>query len=90
MTINMSRSGALIRVVPNGYPTPLLQPGDVLWAEVPLPAHRMFKQRCLACKAVAVRMSAEEDALVVALRFEQVQFGVVKAAAATANSLAVM
>ena len=90
MTINLSRSGALIRVVRDGHPTPLLQPGDALWAEVPLPAHRMFKQRCLACKAIAVRMTEEKDGLVVALRFEHVQFGTVKAAAAPASSMAVM
>src|SRR5271165_3000151 len=36
MTVNLSRSGALIRMIPNGHPALVPQPGDALWAEVPL------------------------------------------------------
>jgi hypothetical protein len=90
LTLNLSRSGALIRVKPDGHPAVLPQPGDALWAEVPLPAHRQFKQRCLACKAVAVRSSEEKDGWVVALRFERVQFGVAQRAQMPEDSLAVM
>ncbi len=90
MTINLSRSGALIRVMPNGYPAKLPQPGDILWAEVPLPAHRQFKQRCLASKAIAVRTSEEKGGWLVALRFERIQFVNAKPAPAPEDSLAVM
>jgi|SRR5450631_1810047 hypothetical protein len=90
MTINLSRSGALIRVLPNGHPTVLPQPGDAIWAEVPLPAHRHFKQRCLALKAVAVRTSEEQEGWVVALRFERIQFATAKRAPTAEDSLAVM
>src|SRR6266567_1334048 len=88
MTINLSRSGALIRVTPNGHLAVLPQPGDVLWAEVPLPTHRHFKQRCLSCKAIAVRSSEEKEGWVVALRFERVQFATAKPAATPEDSLA--
>ena len=90
LTLNLSRSGALIRIVPDGHPGLVPQPGDALWAEVPLPAHRQFKQRCLACKAVAVRISEEKDGWVVALRFERVQFAVAQRARMPEDSLAVM
>ncbi len=90
LTLNLSRSGALIRVMPDGHPTLVPQPGDALWAEVPLPAHRQFKQRCLSCKAVAVRAVEEKDGWVVALRFERVQFAVAQRARMPEDSLAVM
>src|SRR5258708_7627859 len=90
MTINLSRSGALIRVTPDGYPAKLPQPGDVLWAEVPLPAHRQFKQRCLALKAIAVRTREENGGWLVALRFERIQFANAKTGSAPEASLAVM
>ncbi len=90
MTVNLSRSGALIRVTPNGHPALVPQPGDALWAEVPLPANRQFKQRCLACKAVAVRASEEKEGWVVALRFERVQFATPQPARTPEDSLAVM
>ena len=90
MTINLSRSGALIRVMQNGYSAKLPQPGDALWAEVPLPAHRQFKQRCLACKAVAVRTREEKGGWLVALRFERIQFANARPASAPEDSLAVM
>src|SRR5579864_1772137 len=90
MTINLSRSGALIRVMRDGHPLPDLRPGDTFWAEVPLPPHRLFKQRCLSCKAVAVRTSEEREGWLVALRFERVHFADAKPAAIPVNSLAVM
>ncbi|MGD0302613.1 MAG: PilZ domain-containing protein [Bryobacteraceae bacterium] len=90
LTINVSRSGALIRVVPNGHPALVPQPGDALWAEVPLPAHRQFKQRCLASKAVAVRISEEKEGWVVALRFERVQFVTAQPVRAPEDSLVLM
>jgi hypothetical protein len=90
MTLNLSRSGALIRVISNGHPTLVPRPGDALWAEVPLPAHRQFKQRCLACKAVAVRTSEEKEGWVVALRFERVQFATAQPARSPEDTLAVM
>jgi len=90
LTLNLSRSGALIRMVSNGHPALVPRPGDALWAEVPLPQHRQFKQRCLACKAVAVRISEEKEGWVVALRFERVQFAVAKPARMPEDSLAVM
>ena len=90
MTLNLSRSGALIRVIPNGHPAVIPQPGDALWAEVPLPAHRQFKQRCLACKAVAVRTSEEKEGWVVAIRFERIQFATAQPAHMLEDSLAVM
>ena len=90
MTINLSRSGALIRVTPAGYPAKLPQPGDILWAEVPLPAHRQFKRRCLAVKAIAVRTHEENGGWLVALRFERIQFANAKPASAPEDSLAVM
>ncbi len=90
LTLNLSRSGALILVMPNGHSGLVPQPGDALWAEVPLPAHRQFKQRCLACKAVAVRTSEEKEGWVVALRFERVQFAVAQRAGLPEDSLAVM
>jgi len=90
MTLNMSRSGALIRVTLNGHAGLIPQPGDALWAEVPLPAHRQFKQRCLACQAIAVRTSEEKEGWVVAMRFERVQFATAQAARMPEDSLAVM
>jgi PilZ domain len=90
LTLNLSRSGALIRMVPNGHPALVPRPGDALWAEVPLPAHRQFKQRCLASKAVAVRISEDKEGWVVALRFERVQFATAKPARSPEDSLAVM
>ena len=90
MTINLSRSGALIRIATNGHIPPVFQPGDVVWAEVPLPAHKMFKQRALACKAVAVRACEHKDGWMVALRFERVGFSTAKRPAATVDTLAVM
>ncbi len=90
MTINLSRSGALIRVVRDGHPLPVLQPGDVLWAEVQLPAHRSFKQRCLSSKAVAVRTSEEKEGWLVALQFERVHFATAKPEPAPISSVAVM
>ena len=90
LTINLSRSGALIRMVPDGHPALVPQPGDALWAEVPLPAHRQFKQRCLACKAVAVRISEEKQGWVVALRFERVQFVTAHPVRVPEDSLVVM
>src|ERR1035438_5226200 len=90
MTVNLSRSGALIRMIPNDNPALVPQPGDALWAEVPLPAHRQFKQRCLVCQAVAVRTSEEKEGWVVALRFERVQFATAQPVRTPEDSLAVM
>jgi hypothetical protein len=90
LTLNLSRSGALFRVVLNGHPALVPKPGDALWAEVPLPAHRQFKQRCLASKAVAVRISEDKEGWVVALRFERMQFATTKPARSPEDSLAVM
>jgi hypothetical protein len=89
LTLNMSRSGALIRVLQNGHPR-LVQPGDALRAEVPLPENRRFKPRCLACKAVAVRASEEREGWVVAIRFESIQFATAQPARMLEDSLVVM
>ena len=90
VTLNLSRSGALIRVVQDGRPALVPRPGDALWAEVPLPVHQQFKQRCLSLRAVAVRTSEEKEGWVVALRFERVQFATAQPARAPEDSLAVM
>jgi hypothetical protein len=75
MTVNLSRSGALIRMSGNNGADPVLHQGDVLLAEVALPVHRQFRPRCLACKGVAVRMlEAGERQLLIAVRFEHVEF----------------
>lgn len=77
-------------MIPNGHPALVPRPGDTLWAEVPLPAHRQFKQRCLASKAVAVRISEDQEGWVVALQFERVQFATAKPGRVPEDSLAVM
>ena len=70
VTLNLSRSGALIRI-DNGR---TLQAGDVLLTEVPLPTNRLFKQRCLACRGVAVRTFEEQEGCLVAVQFDHLEF----------------
>jgi c-di-GMP-binding flagellar brake protein YcgR len=69
-TLNLSRSGALIRI--NGGAS--LEAGDVVVTEVPLPPHRLFNQRCLACKGVAVRAFEQERGWLVAVQFDHLEF----------------
>lgn len=70
ITLNLSRSGALIRIDGGA----VLQPGDQVLTEVPLPAHRLFKRRCLACKGVAVRTFEHNKGWLVAVQFDRLEF----------------
>lgn len=90
VTVNLSRSGALLRLSLNGDGHAPVQPGDVLLTEVPLPVHRSFKPRCLSCKAVAVRTFEEEESQVVAVQFEHIEFRPVSSDSALTSSVAVL
>jgi len=73
-TQNLSRVGALVITDATTYTDPQVTPrvGDLVQIEVVLPANRDFGQRCLACEAIAVRVTAENGGLVLALQFERV------------------
>jgi hypothetical protein len=73
-TINLSRSVALILISPVDGAASMPQSGEALRAEFLLPANRMFEQRCLSCKAVAVRTWEDGQKWVVALQFQQIEF----------------
>ncbi len=92
MTVNLSRSGALIRIAPNDGPTSVPRKGDALLAEVPLPANRRFEPRCLSCQGVAVRVTQNEEdgCWLIAVKFQQIQFCAVTAQAKPLNVLAAM
>lgn len=90
-TLNMSRSGALVFLARDHQGDALPQPGDAVLAEVPLPAHRLYEQRCFACKGTAVRVDEGEEGWVVAVQFDHIEFRPLAAAAvATTAHQAVM
>lgn len=73
MTINLGRSGALVRVPCNGNLEQLPQLGDSLELELPLPIHKSFGPRCVYCRANTVMLSQLQDEVILALEFEHIQ-----------------
>jgi c-di-GMP-binding flagellar brake protein YcgR len=79
-TINISRSGALIKISATWGPVP--HPGNALSAEIRLPSTLYFGPRCLSCKGVAVRTDKLSEGYLMAVRFERMEVGVVRTATA--------
>lgn len=74
-TIDIGRSGALISLENSVYPGWLPQPGNALILEILLPVNRTFGPRCVLCEGMAVRTSYQAERRVLAVSFEQVEFG---------------
>lgn len=77
LTENMSRNGMLVAWSRENPPAELPRAGDVLTAEIELPASRHFGKRCMSCQATVVRVSAaaeEAGPARVALRVNHMQF----------------
>jgi len=92
-TLNMSRSGALIKLTDtsrNGNADCLPNTGEALKLVVPLPVHSFFGPRCIWGEAIAVRRCNSGGECTLALRFEQVEIRRVEDSTASAISAPVM
>lgn len=75
VTENMSRNGMLVNWRWEDLPESLPHPGEVLTAEVELPASRNFGRRCMYCQVTVVRVATEEPGRArVAFRVNHMQF----------------
>lgn len=75
VTVNVSRSGMLVSWRRNGPAGELPAPGDVMTAEIELPASRSFGRRCMHCQVTVVRIREDDaDAARVAFRVNRMQF----------------
>src|SRR5260370_36613137 len=83
-TINISRSGALIKIISATYgPESVPHPGNALSAEIRLPSTLYFGPRYLSCKGVAVRTDKLSEGYLMAVRFDRMGGGVVRRGVAT-------
>ncbi len=75
LTENISRSGVLVQWT-GGDPTGRLpQPGQLLSADIELPANHAFGRKCLHCQVTVVRVSrSPEGTARVAFQIGQMQF----------------
>lgn len=75
VTKNISRHGMLVSWRWEDLPEALPQPGDVLTAEIELPASRHFGRRCMHCQVTVVRVGTEEPGKAqIAFRVNHMQF----------------
>jgi hypothetical protein len=75
VTENMSRNGMLVSWRWEDLPEGLPRPGEVLTAEIELPASRHFGRRCMHCQVTVVRVATEEPGRArVAFRVNHMQF----------------
>jgi hypothetical protein len=75
LTENMSRNGMLVSWKPQVDDPGLPSPGDLLTAEIELPASQAFGRRCMYCQVTAVRVSAPRAGTAsVAFRINHMQF----------------
>jgi len=75
LTVNVSRNGMLVCWKCNGPGGELPVPGDVMTAEIELPASGRFGRRCMHCQVTVVRVSEDEpDGARVAFRVNRMQF----------------
>jgi len=73
-TINVSRSGALIRAARPAGRGSLPGPGEFVELELLLPSVQGQEQRCMACNAVALRTNLDNaGGIEVAVRFLRVE-----------------
>lgn len=89
-TLDISYVGALIQMESDGDTALVPAPGEIVKLEVLLPANRIFGQRCLACEAVALRVTQREGVPALAVRFRQVEIRSTEEAVGRMASTAVM
>lgn len=75
LTENMSRSGILVQWSNSEPGVKLPRPGQLLTAEIELPANHVFGRKCLHCQVTVVRVSAPEQGTArVAFQIGQMRF----------------
>lgn len=75
LTENISRSGVLVQWSSHDPAARLPRPGQLLTADIELPANHAFGRKCLHCQVTVVRVSPfKEGTAQVAFQIGQMQF----------------